>query len=658
MFRMYLTFMNSRMEIVRYLRNKLASSKAKTVFLTISLTEALVKNCGTRVHVAFGSDYNSSNSFMREMVRVARRYFGKSGLENVEVAELVLDVIQAWGEAFLVMSKQFPAFVGAYHELRKDGFKFKPQYDPNRVPIFTHDSSSGALDGRMTADDMLAASLNAQLNEHDESRDRQRSNSNVVTAPTTRANTAITSNSASGVYANLLSSAVTILCEIITAASSASEIKRNEVAFEVYRQVNELHGEISSAIEESLQHEPDVAERLFRLNDDAQVLKVAYEGLREGSTSLAMAVELVTSLSVMLASSIAPVLPTPSHSAAQPSLIDTDNDPFNPPAAPAPATATARAAASSSSAHPHPHAHKLAPPPGSKTHPSHSQPQAQAHPQAHNSGAPAGEDLLGDWDATSVVTTTTRATDQSALDLLAMPPVQPHTGASPGAKPKVDLDALYSGAGVRMSLPAAIAPTNFIYASAGAVGQSVMGMVGMGMGASNQQYPQYPQGPQGYSQGQGVNNQVGMGYTQSVAAGGVPAMQNPQYQQQLQQQQQQQQLQQQQQQLQLQQQQLQQQQQLRYQQQQQQQGPLLGTVNQLRPESAFYLNPPLGTPSHITPYPPHPSTTQAHMPAIQPPQPSQQSLSPSQPPIALSQQIANRAAQQQQTDGNPFDFFS
>ena len=131
---------NRRTETVAYLRRKLGSNKAKTVFLAVQLAETLVKNCGARVHASIGGDYNSSSSFMRQMVAVAKKYCGKSGAENVEVAELVLDVIQAWGEAFLVMSKQFPAFVGAYHDLRKDGLKFKPQYDSSRVPIFTQDT--------------------------------------------------------------------------------------------------------------------------------------------------------------------------------------------------------------------------------------------------------------------------------------------------------------------------------------------------------------------------------------------------------------------------------------------------------------------------------------------------------------------------------------
>ena len=73
----------------------------------------------------------------------------------------------------------------------------------------------------------------------------------------------------------------------------------NDIAAELYGQITELHTDIGTAIEEALQREPEVAERLFKLNDDAQVVKIAYEGVCDGGTSLSMAMELVSSLSVM-----------------------------------------------------------------------------------------------------------------------------------------------------------------------------------------------------------------------------------------------------------------------------------------------------------------------------------------------------------------------
>ena len=94
-----------------------------------------------------------------------------------------------------------------------------------------------------------------------------------------------------------------------------------------------------------MQREPEVAERLFKLNDDAQVVKIAYEGVCDGGTSLSMAMELVTSLSVMQtqtqSQSFSHIQPSamsqnnPSTNSArvsEPSLIDhlgVDNDPFD-----------------------------------------------------------------------------------------------------------------------------------------------------------------------------------------------------------------------------------------------------------------------------------------------------------------------------------------
>ena len=157
-----------------YLKRKLGSAKPKSVFLAVSLVEALVKNCGRRFHATISVDATSSSgSFMKEMAKVARKFSGKSGSENIEVAELVLDVIQAWGEAFLTLQKEYPAFSKVYHELRKEGLHFKTQCDPNRVPIFINENSSESNRGTgspvvgqtaYASDIALAAALAASMN--------------------------------------------------------------------------------------------------------------------------------------------------------------------------------------------------------------------------------------------------------------------------------------------------------------------------------------------------------------------------------------------------------------------------------------------------------------------------------------------------------------
>lgn len=79
----------------------------------------------------------NDETFMAEMKRVAKRYTSKSGSENVRVAELALDIIQAWGEGFLTKRRQFPNIVDAYHELKKDGLPFRAQYVPTSADINT-----------------------------------------------------------------------------------------------------------------------------------------------------------------------------------------------------------------------------------------------------------------------------------------------------------------------------------------------------------------------------------------------------------------------------------------------------------------------------------------------------------------------------------------
>ena len=123
------------------------------VMLTLSLIEALVKNGGRKLHAAINDE-----KFMHEMANVARRYTKKAGKENNEVAELALEIIQAWGEGFLTRRRQYHSIVETYHQLRKEGLPFKAQYDASRVPIFTP-SSEGASGGGGDNTDAILRSM-------------------------------------------------------------------------------------------------------------------------------------------------------------------------------------------------------------------------------------------------------------------------------------------------------------------------------------------------------------------------------------------------------------------------------------------------------------------------------------------------------------------
>ena len=96
--------------------------------MTLDLVEALVKNCGPPVCVAF-----ATKKFMAQLVKLAKahsvwpgrdRKAKRPSRESVAVAEKTLALIQSWGEDFLTQRKTLPLFVETYHQLRIAGLPF------------------------------------------------------------------------------------------------------------------------------------------------------------------------------------------------------------------------------------------------------------------------------------------------------------------------------------------------------------------------------------------------------------------------------------------------------------------------------------------------------------------------------------------------------
>ena len=132
--------------------------------MCLHLVEVLVKNCEVVVHREIGTE-----KFMKTIVSVVKDTTGKTKADAREAHEKALELIQAWGEAFL--PKQVSAsvkevgsgllaanastsplvgvahaqrdpglrwFVLTYQKLRQQGVKFpKPQMDDKAAPIFT-----------------------------------------------------------------------------------------------------------------------------------------------------------------------------------------------------------------------------------------------------------------------------------------------------------------------------------------------------------------------------------------------------------------------------------------------------------------------------------------------------------------------------------------
>lgn len=120
-------------EVVELLRIKLLSSTSKKVYLTITLVDSLVKNCGTKIHVLVGEQM-----FMTTLSKISRVWLRGFGSKSKMVGNYGLDTIQAWGEGFESRKYLYPHIYGTYTKLRaKSYIKFPGiQYDHRRVPIF------------------------------------------------------------------------------------------------------------------------------------------------------------------------------------------------------------------------------------------------------------------------------------------------------------------------------------------------------------------------------------------------------------------------------------------------------------------------------------------------------------------------------------------
>ena len=214
-----------------------------------------MKNGGARVHGAVGTE-----PFMKEMAKVARRFNGRGGSESMEVSELVLDVIQAWGEAFLSRKKHYPAFVNAYHDLRKEGLQFKAQYDVNRVPIFEVGGSK--LD---SAEDsaILRAAMAASVDVRSDmpSRSSESSNKKPAANRARSPDMGIESSGVSSASEDVLQAVVglmSILCEIIMASKTVLMLKENDTAIEVADQLRSLQDSMTQVIEYELNNMGEV----------------------------------------------------------------------------------------------------------------------------------------------------------------------------------------------------------------------------------------------------------------------------------------------------------------------------------------------------------------------------------------------------------------
>ena len=246
-------------EIFFLLRKKFNSNTAKVVFLDLTLIEALVKNCGPRVHTAINQE-----SFIKELSKLAKKYVNKSGPDNAEVSSTVLDIIQAWGEAFLPYQSSFPNIPKLYQELRRERLPFKRDYDVNRVPIFTTSTTHDRRQPNIDEDELVAKALAASLRDDSPPipTNRKINNSSSIFSNNNNNNSNVKPNNvkrtAQDELIDGIFTSVGILKEIILAATNVNEIQTNEIAVEVIEQISLSQIKLAQEIETAVMNGSEV----------------------------------------------------------------------------------------------------------------------------------------------------------------------------------------------------------------------------------------------------------------------------------------------------------------------------------------------------------------------------------------------------------------
>ncbi|KAG1687005.1 hypothetical protein DVH05_005745 [Phytophthora capsici] len=254
-------------ESIRYLKLRLGDPSSRVVILALTLTESIVKNCGDLVHLEIASE-----PFMNEMEELYRTHANKRGRDSMEIASRVLDMVQAWGEAFLPLRHEFPLFVDTYHNMRKKGIKFPEQYDESKVPVLTPpaDAPSGGQRGTSNA---RATSSNQAHGSIDTS-----SYSN-------------TSSGLGGLSTPELYRVATNVSEMFEdmlyeAQKDVSSISSHGVMEELAVEVREIVHRMEGAIPIAVAEEDENLEKYLTINDDLHAALKKYDKLVAGNQTV------------------------------------------------------------------------------------------------------------------------------------------------------------------------------------------------------------------------------------------------------------------------------------------------------------------------------------------------------------------------------------
>lgn len=115
-----------------FIRHRLIDGKPSDFRRLVILLDNFIRNCGFRAQILIGRQ-----KFLRSLSEMARKHRGINNAVCQEGANMALDCIQAWSEAFKNFKQYFPYYEETYLEL-KNYYQIefsRPENDPTRAPI-------------------------------------------------------------------------------------------------------------------------------------------------------------------------------------------------------------------------------------------------------------------------------------------------------------------------------------------------------------------------------------------------------------------------------------------------------------------------------------------------------------------------------------------
>ncbi|KAG6469903.1 TOM1-like protein 6 isoform X1 [Zingiber officinale] len=120
-------------DVVKALKKRLQHKNPQIQFLSLTLLETMIKNCGDYVHFQV-----VEREIPQEMVKIVRKK------TDMQVRDKILVLLDSWQEAFGGAGGKYPQFYWAYTDLKRSGVLF-PERSPDSTLIFTPVHSTSGI---------------------------------------------------------------------------------------------------------------------------------------------------------------------------------------------------------------------------------------------------------------------------------------------------------------------------------------------------------------------------------------------------------------------------------------------------------------------------------------------------------------------------------